>query len=238
MGVVAAPPIFMIPNVVATLMWLDVIGSDDRIRINNIICLARTYRKHAEELGNVVPDEPVVFLKPNSAAIANGESIVVPDDIGAVHHEVELGVVIGLEGHKIPEERALDHVLGYNVVLDLTARDIQSQLKEKRLPWARAKGFDTFAPMSAVRSKAEIEDPHNLGVRCTVAGEVRQDSNTSYMIFTIPQMIAYISNFMTLQRGDVIATGTPEGVGPIVPGNRIVGEIEGVGRLECPVDRE
>ena len=206
-------------------------GTGERLRPNNVICLARTYRRHAEELGNVVPQEPVIFLKPNSSLIPDGADIVIPPVSREVHHEVELAVIIGRGGRSIPADRAMDHVLGYAVMLDITARDIQSDLKERRLPWTYAKGWDTFAPVSSVVRQDRVPDPHDLTVRLWVNGEMRQDSSTCYLLFTIAQIIGYVSGFMTLQRGDIIATGTPEGVGPLVPGDEVLAEIERVGTL-------
>ncbi len=216
-------------------MELEVIGSCETIRANNVICLARTYRKHAEELGNPVPEKPVVFLKPNSSLMTDGMEIGIPPGSGEVHHEVELAVVIKKGGRRIPVERALEYVMGYAVILDITARDIQSELKSKGLPWTYAKGWDTFGPISKVMPMERIPDPNDLNIKLTVNGEVRQDSNTSFMMYSIPEIISFISGFMTLQRGDVIATGTPEGVGPLVAGDRTFAEIEGVGTLENSV---
>lgn len=216
-------------------MQLQIIGSADGVRANNVICLARTYRKHAEELGNEVPPEPVVFLKPNSALVPDGADIVIPAASNDVHHEVELAVVIGQDGRHIAQERAYEHVLGYAILLDITARDLQAGLKKSGLPWVYAKGWDSFAPISPVTPRERVADPHALGIRLRVSGELRQDSNTSYMIHGVPGLIAYISTFMTLQRGDVIATGTPEGVGPLRPGDTTEAEIDGLGVLRNQV---
>lgn len=213
-------------------MELAVLGAGESVRVNTIFCLGRNYRAHAEELGNPVPAEPVVFLKPNSSAIRSGQDIVVPEGIGVVHHEVELAVVIKDTAKDAPEETAHSHVLGYAVMLDITARDVQSEAKKRGLPWTMAKGLDTFAPISDVVPAERVGNPHDRGIRLIVNGKLRQDSSTSYMIFNIPQIIAFISSRMTLQRGDVIATGTPEGVAPLCPGDEIVAEIDGVGRLE------
>jgi len=216
-------------------MELDVMGSCGSVTANNVICLARTYRKHAEELGNPVPDEPIVFQKPNSSLMTGGMEIVIPPGSREVHHEVELAVVIRKGGRSIPAERALEYVLGYAVILDITARDIQSELKSKGLPWTYAKGWDTFAPISRVMPMERVPDPHDLSIKLTVSGEVRQNSNTSFMMFSVPEIIEFISGFMTLQRGDIIATGTPEGVGPLVAGDTTFAEIEKVGTLENTV---
>ncbi|MCI0497765.1 MAG: fumarylacetoacetate hydrolase family protein, partial [Thermoplasmata archaeon] len=152
-----------------------------------------------------------------------------------VHHEVELAVVMGKGGRHIPAEKALDDVLGYAVLLDITARDIQDRLKAQRLPWAYAKGWDTFAPISTVAPRDEVGDPGDLRISLSVNGEVRQGSSTRYLLFSVAEIISFISGFMTLRRGDIIATGTPEGVGPIVPGDRVHAEIERVGKLDHDV---
>ncbi len=213
-------------------MELIVRGSTERVRANNIICLARTYAKHAHELGHTVPTDPVVFLKPNSALVPSGAAIVIPHCSEKVHHEIELAVVVGKGGRRITTENALGHVLGYAIILDITARDVQAKLKKEGLPWALGKGWDTFAPISAITPAAEVPDPHNLQLTLRVSGEVRQKANTREMMLSIPEMIAFVSDFMTLQRGDILATGTPEGVGPLVAGDRTLAEIEGLGVLE------
>ena len=215
---------------------LRVKGDSEEICPTKIICLARTYRKHAEEMKSEVPKEPLLFLKPPSAIIRSGETIVIPPASQRVHYEGELAVVIGKGGKNIPEEEARSHVLGYAAFLDITARDIQSGAKSKGHPWSISKGFDTFAPISEVVKKEEIGDPHSLDIQLWVNDEVRQDSNTRYMVFTVDQIIAYISRIMTLERGDIIATGTPEGVGEIIKGDHLRLEIEKVGVLEHPVE--
>jgi 2-keto-4-pentenoate hydratase/2-oxohepta-3-ene-1,7-dioic acid hydratase in catechol pathway len=148
---------------------------------------------------------------------------------------VELGVVIGKGGSHIPPEDAYDHVMGYVIFLDITARDIQNELKEKHLPWAEAKGYDTFGPMSEMVPKESVPDPQNVPLRLWINNEIRQDGSTSLMIFKIDFLISYISNIMTLERGDIIATGTPKGVSQINPGDVLKAEIEGIGEVEFKV---
>ena len=201
-----------------------------------IICLGRNYRRHAEELGNVVPDKPIIFLKPPSSLIVEGEKIILPSQSKDVHHEVELGVVIGREGRQIPRAQAEGHILGYCILLDMTARDIQKEETRRGAPWTLAKGFDTFAPVSQVVRREELTHPEDLAIRLWVNNEIRQDSNTRFMIFGIAEILEYISSYMTLEMGDVIATGTPEGVGPVIKGDIITAEIEGIGKIRFEVE--
>lgn len=191
----------------------------ERIRCGKIVALARTYRKHAEEMHAELPPEPVLFLKPASAVIHDGGTVVLPARSQDVHHEVELGIVIGDTCSHILEESALDHVLGYLLGLDLTARDVQAEAKKKGLPWSIAKGFDTFAPLSPVIPREAVPDPHDLDLELRVNGQERQSSNTRYMVHSVARIISFVSEIMTLERGDIILTGTPEGVGPVVDGD-------------------
>ena len=211
---------------------LTVKETGEKIYPTKIICLARTYRKHAEEMNSEVPSEPILFLKPPSAIIHSSEKIVIPEISKKVHYEGELAVIIGKNGKNIPKEEAHSYISGYSAFLDITARDLQSYAKSKGYPWSISKGFDTFAPVSPVTKKEYVDDPHNLSIKLWVNDQIRQNSNTKYMIFTIYEIIEYISRIMTLEKGDVIATGTPEGVGEIKRGDRIVLEIEKVGKLE------
>ncbi len=211
-------------------------GSTEAISPTKLICLGRNYRKHAEELGNVVPDKPVIFFKPPSSLIVEGEKIILPPQSHDVHHEVELGVVIGIPGRNIPRAEVERHILGYCIFLDITARDIQKEETRRGTSWALAKGFDTFAPVSQIVRREEIENPDDLAIRLWVNEEIRQDSNTSFMIFSIGEIIEYISSYMTLETGDIIATGTPEGVGPVRMGDVITAEIEGIGKVMFEVE--
>ena len=215
---------------------IKVKNSTETISPTKIICLGRNYRKHAEELGNVVPDKPIIFLKPPSSLIVEGEKIILPSQSQDVHHEVELGVVIGKTGRHISRTEAEGHILGYCIFLDITARDIQKEETKRGAPWALAKGFDTFAPVSQVVRREELSHPDSIAIRLWVNGETRQDSNTSFMIFGIGEIIEYISSYMTLEAGDIIATGTPEGVGPIRNMDVVTAEIEGIGKVRFEVE--
>jgi 2-keto-4-pentenoate hydratase/2-oxohepta-3-ene-1,7-dioic acid hydratase in catechol pathway len=210
-------------------------SSNETVKIGKVICLLRSYEAHAAEMKSVVPTEPEFFLKPSTSIIGDGEYIILPKESEDVHHEVELAVVIGKPGKDIPESEAMDHVLGYAVFIDVTARDIQARAKKAGKPWSAAKGYDTFAPMSDITPKDKVPNPQNLGIWLKVNGDIRQKSNTSKMIFTIERIISHVSGIMTLKRGDVIATGTPEGVSRILAGDDVEAGIEGLGTLKVGV---
>jgi 5-carboxymethyl-2-hydroxymuconate isomerase len=203
--------------------------------IGKILCIGRNYSDHIKELGNPTPDAPVIFIKPASSVIGEGEAIVIPPYSHDCHHEAELALLIGRKGKDIPVDQAMEAIAGYGVGIDLTLRDVQSELKKKGLPWEIAKGFDTSCPLSAFVEASGVADPQNLQIRMTVNGEVRQDGNTSMMIHRIPFIISYMSGRFTLEPGDVILTGTPAGVSRIVSGDRLMAEIPGVATLRVAV---
>jgi len=206
--------------------------------LGHIICLGQNYKRHAKEMGSEPPDIPYFFYKPLSSVIFPGRKIVLPPMSKKVHHEVELGILIGKQGKDILPENALEHIDGYCIVLDITARDLQSKAKQRRGPFDIAKSFDTFAPLSDFVPSSSVSDPNSLPLKLWVNGELRQDSNTSDMIFNVQEQISFLSQILTLNPGDLIATGTPEGVGEIVDGDVITAEIEGIGRIEYPVVRK
>ena len=193
---------------------------------SKILCIGRNYADHAAEFGNDVPEEPLVFLKPTTALIGPGDSIVLPSLSNNVHHEGELVVVVGRLTRNVAVSDAMSVVLGYTCGNDVTARDIQRSDKQ----WTRGKGFDTFAPIGPW-IETELDPADGLAVICTVNGEVRQQGSTTDLIFDIPQLIAYCAAFTTLLPGDIIMTGTPAGVGPIVDGDSVSVQVEGVGEL-------
>ena len=203
--------------------------------IGKILCIGRNYSEHIKELGNPIPDAPVIFIKPASSVIGEGETIVIPPYSNDCHHEAELALLVGRKGKDIPVDQAMEAIAGYGVGIDLTLRDVQSELKKKGLPWEIAKGFDTSCPLSVFVEASGVADPQNLQVRMTVNGEVRQDGNTSMMIHRIPSIISYMSGRFTLEPGDVILTGTPAGVSRIVSGDRLTAEISGVATLRVSV---
>ncbi|KAB1213955.1 Acylpyruvase FAHD1, mitochondrial [Morella rubra] len=190
-----------------------------------IVAVGRNYAAHAKELGNAVPKEPVLFLKPTSSYLENGGTIKIPHPLESLDHEVELAVVIGQKARDVPEAIAMDYVGGYALGLDMTAREIQASAKSAGLPWTVAKGQDTFTPISSVLPKAMVPDPDNLELWLKVDGEVRQKGSTKDMIFKIPFLISHISSIMTLLEGDVILTGTPQGCGPVKAGQKITAGI-------------
>ena len=200
----------------------------ERINIGKIICLARTYKKHAQEMNTNITEKPLLFLKPASSVIFDDDTIIIPRMSKCLHHEVELGVVIGKKCKNVSQKNALDYVLGYLLALDITARDIQSVAKKKGWPWSIAKGFDTFAPISSVVKKEKLMNPNNLDLLLKVNGEIRQHSNTKHMIYPAEKIISFISEIMTLERGDLIMTGTPEGVGEIKEGDIIQATLDNV----------
>jgi len=201
------------------------------MKCGKIVCVGQNYRAHIKELGSEVPDEPVLFLKPGSALIGDGDEIVIPSGLGRVDYEAELALVIGTRCKKVSQARAMEQVSAVAVFNDVTARDVQSKARKAGLPWSLAKGMDTFAPMSQPLPMEEAPDLHSLKVRTRLNGELRQDGSTAEMIFPPEVLIAYISNYMTLEPGDIIATGTPEGVGPIKGGDLVEMTIPGIGRL-------
>ncbi|MGA7906337.1 MAG: fumarylacetoacetate hydrolase family protein [Candidatus Sulfotelmatobacter sp.] len=218
---------------------IDAIALEDAmllapVRPSKIVCVGRNYREHAAELGHEVPQEPLLFLKPTSALLAPGGTVQRPKLSQRVDYEGELGVVIGKSCHQpAPDEDVRQYILGYTCVNDVTARDLQN----KDGQWSRAKGFDSFCPVGPVVTD-EIDPWAGLGVETRVNGAVRQQGNTRDFIFALDVIIRHIAQAMTLFPGDLIATGTPAGVGPVVAGDVIEVSVEGVGTLRNPVADE
>lgn len=210
-------------------------NSPKTISVGKILCLGRNYAAHAKEMNAETPEAPVVFLKPSTALLPDGGLITLPLISNELHHEVEMVVVIGRKAKNVARDRAMEFVGGYAVGLDMTLRDVQADAKKKGLPWSTAKGFDTSAPVSKFVEKEQIADPHNLDITLKVNGNVRQHSNTRNMIFKIEDMIAYISTIFTLEVGDLIYTGTPEGVGPVVSGDILEADLAAVATLKVGV---
>jgi 5-oxopent-3-ene-1,2,5-tricarboxylate decarboxylase/2-hydroxyhepta-2,4-diene-1,7-dioate isomerase len=208
-------------------------------RPNRILAIGRNYADHAAEQDADVPVEPIVFLKASSSVIGPEAEIVLPEGIGRVDFEGELGVVIGKAGKNIAERDAMGYVVGYTLFNDVTARDEQKRAFAQSLPWFLSKSYDTFGPMGPCLVTAdEIRNPHNLEITTTVNGVVKQQANTSQMLFTIPQLIAFISKRMALEPGDVIITGTPSGIGPLSPGDLVEVRIPEIGSLSNIVVKE
>ena len=200
-----------------------------------IIAVGRNYAEHIRELNNEQPDDPVIFTKPETAVLRQNEPFYYPDFSTDIHHEVEILVRIGKTGKYIDEQFAHKYYDEIGIGIDFTARDIQSKLKEKRLPWDLAKGFNGSAPMSAFVPKTNVADLQNLNFRLEVNGAVRQQGNTAMMLFKIDYLIAFVSRYFLLQQGDVLFTGTPAGVGPVQVGDRLTAFIEEEKMLEFDV---
>jgi 2-keto-4-pentenoate hydratase/2-oxohepta-3-ene-1,7-dioic acid hydratase in catechol pathway len=194
-----------------------------------IVGIGRNYRDHAAERGKPVPTEPLVFLKAASAVVGPGAAIEIPAGIGRVDHEAEMGIVIGRRAARVPRARALEYVLGVTGINDVTARDLQN----RGVPFSHVKSYDTFAPVGPCVALGA--DPRGLTVEGLVNGEVRQRGTTADLIFPVDVLIEYVSAIMTLEPGDIIATGTPAGIGPIVPGDTVTVRVEHVGELRNPV---
>lgn len=192
---------------------------------SKVVAVGLNYRDHAEEFGEPIPAEPKIFIKPSTAVIAHGEDIVIPAMSQRVDYEAELALVIAKRCKNVSPGDAADYILGYTCLNDVTARDIQSRDGQ----WTRAKGFDTFAPVGPV--VVTDADPSALDVRLLHNGVVKQQSNTRHFIFTVPELVSFISRVMTLLPGDIITTGTPSGVGPLSPGDTVSVDIAGVGTL-------
>ncbi len=201
-------------------------------RPSKIVCVGLNYRDHAAEMNKVIPPEPLLFLKPPSTVLDPGAPILIPPSVGTVHYESELALVIGRRAHRVRAANAWDHILGVTCLNDVTARDIQNRDTQ----YTRAKGFDTFAPFGPC-----IHIDGSRGPRVVegfVNGERRQHSSTANLIFPIEFLVEYITFVMTLEPGDIISTGTPSGVGPIVAGDTVTVRVEGVGDLSNPVRAE
>ncbi|KAH9398543.1 PREDICTED: acylpyruvase FAHD1, mitochondrial-like [Rhagoletis zephyria] len=186
-----------------------------------IICVGRNYALHAKEMGHDLSSKPIIFLKPPTAYLPDGGVIKVPTGCKELHHEVELGVIIGRKGSAIKENEASDFIGGYVIALDMTARDFQGEAKKRGEPWSIAKGFDTSCPVGSFIPKESIANPESLKIWLKVNGKVRQEGNTSDMIYKIPFLISYVSQYFTLETGDLILTGTPDGVSAVKDGDQI-----------------
>jgi 2-keto-4-pentenoate hydratase/2-oxohepta-3-ene-1,7-dioic acid hydratase in catechol pathway len=194
---------------------------------SKIVCVGRNYVDHAKELGNDVPTEPLIFLKPPSSLITHGDNIVYPPQSSRVDFEGEIGVIISKRGRNIPADKAMDYIFGYTCVNDITARDLQ----KKDGQWTRGKGFDTFCSVGPWMVAKEDFDLSKTTLRTRLNGELKQEGTAAQMIFDLGAILAFVSSFLTLEPGDLIATGTPAGVGPMQPGDQVSIEIEGLGSL-------
>ncbi len=196
-----------------------------------IVCIGWNYRSHVKELESALPESPTVFLKPPSCLIGDGDDIVIPEGVTNVQHEVELALIFGKRCKAVSEEDAMSCVSHLAVFNDITARDMQAEARRSGNTWDLSKGMDTFGAMSDPVPIGSVSDPQDLDLELTVNGEVRQSGNTSNMIFSLPFLVSYVTRYMTMEPGDILITGTPEGVSEIRPGDTVVARIFGVGTL-------
>lgn len=207
---------------------VEIHGRAERFPVRRIWCVGRNYAEHAKEMGFSEREAPVFFAKPADAVVPGGGELPFPTMTGNLHHEVELVVAIGKAGAGIPREAAADHVFGCTVGIDLTRRDLQAALRKEGRPWELAKAFDRSAPLAALRPGPA---PEHAAIWLEVNGVARQRSDVDQMMWSVPEVIAHLSTFVALAPGDLIFTGTPEGVGALVPGDRVLAGIDGLGEL-------
>jgi fumarylpyruvate hydrolase len=213
---------------------ISVAGEKRLFPVHRIYCVGQNYREHAREMGGSGREPPFFFAKP-ADAVTQGRLVAYPPRTGKLHHEVELVVALGAGGNNIPAAEALQLVFGYAVGVDLTRRDLQASAKQAGRPWTTAKGFDHSAPLSELRAAAQCGHPTAAAITLAVNGEPRQQGNTADMIWSVPEIIAELSSYFELQPGDLIFTGTPAGVGLLLPGDRVEARLAGVGSLQFAV---
>lgn len=211
---------------------LAVEGSDARFPVGRIYCVGRNYADHAREMGHDPDREPpFFFMKAANSVVPSGSTLAYPVGTKDVHHEIEMVVAIGKGGKNIPVEKALEHVWGYAVGLDMTRRDLQGEAKKAGRPWEMGKSFDESAPVSALRPASAVGHPAKGAIWLKVNGQVKQQGDLAMQIWSVPEQINYLSNLITLQPGDLIFSGTPAGVGPVKAGDKLEGHVDGVGEL-------
>ncbi len=214
---------------------LGVEGTDDLFPVRRIYCVGRNYTDHIREMGGDEREPPFFFQKPTDAILPSGSDFPYPPLSSNVHHEIELVAAIGKGGRDIAQENALEHVYGYGVGIDMTRRDLQGQAKEMRRPWEPGKAFDHAAPCTRIVPADKIGHPDKARIWLAVNGEIRQDADIAHMIWNLKETIAHLSASYELQPGDLILTGTPAGVGPVVKGDVVTGGVDGVGEIEIRV---
>ncbi len=211
---------------------LAIAESNQTFPVGRIYCVGRNYAEHAREMGHDPEREPpFFFMKPADAIVPNGAILPYPQVTKDLHHEIEMVVAIGKDGANIPVGKALDHVFGYGVGLDMTRRDLQGEAKKMGRPWEMGKAFDNSAPCTALKTVAMVGHPDKGAIWLEVNGKVTQHGDLAEMIWNVPETIAYLSRLVTLKPGDLIMSGTPSGVGPVHPGDRLEGHVDGVGDL-------
>jgi 5-carboxymethyl-2-hydroxymuconate isomerase len=211
-------------------------NSNQEFAVGKIVCVGRNYAEHAKELGNEIPEKPVVFLKPASALVHSREKIIHPTFSKDMHHEVELVLLIGKKVKDANKTEAEDAIIGYGVGLDMTLRDIQNELKKKGHPWTIAKCFDTSAVVSDFILKSDYNLTLDEEISLSVNGQIRQKEKLNKMLFRPTDIVEYISSLMILEAGDLVYTGTPAGVGKVEVGDKLAGEIQNISKLEVSVE--
>ena len=215
---------------------LPVVGDTRRFAVNRIYCVGRNYADHAREMGHDPDREPpFFFMKPANSIVADGKDMQYPNLSNDVHHEIEMVVAIGKGGANIPADKALEHVYGYGVGLDMTRRDLQGEAKKMGRPWDTGKAFDQSAPCAAITTAAQFGHPNKGRVALLVNGELRQEGDLNQLIWNVPDTIAYLSTLFTLEPGDLIMSGTPAGVGPVRKGDVLEGTVEGLTPLKIKI---
>jgi len=218
------------------IVSLPVVGETRRFAVNRIFCVGRNYADHAREMGHDPDREPpFFFMKPASSIVTDGNNMTYPDLSNDVHHEIEMVVAISQGGANIPADKALEHIYGYAVGLDMTRRDLQGEAKKMGRPWDTGKAFDQSAPCAAITPAAIYGHPTHGSVQLLVNGEVRQSGDLNQLIWNVPDTIAYLSTLFTLEAGDLIFSGTPAGVGPIKKGDILEGLVEGLTPLKLTI---
>jgi len=210
-------------------------GLEKEYIVGKIVCVGKNYLEHAKELGDSIPEKPVIFMKPPSSIIFSGQKIIYPDFTKSLHYETELVLLIGQTGKKIKKEKAFEYISAYGVGLDMTLRDWQSELKKFGHPWEISKCFDTSTVLGDFVPKEKGINPNNLEIKLWVNEELKQHDNTSNMIYSVEKIVEYLSFYFTLEEGDLIFTGTPQGVGEVKVEDKLIAEISGIGRLEAVV---
>jgi len=216
-------------------MSFILLGPDKKIRVGKILCVGQNYIKHIDEMKSIKSKDPLIFMKPSTAILNEGKAIELPDFSDDVHHEIELALLIGKEGKNISRRKWKDYVNGVGIALDLTLRDVQKEAKQKGHPWTISKGFDGSCPISIFKPLKNIDKIQNLKIQLFVNDELRQDGFTGDMIWSVDELLGFISKIFTLEPGDLILTGTPEGVGKLYSGDHLRAVISGVGEMEYNV---
>ncbi len=217
------------------MKYLKFKNSDEQVAIGKMVCVGRNYAAHAKELGNDVPEFPIIFLKPASNVIFSGDSVVHPSYSNDLHHEVELVLYIGEDVKNATDEEAEKAIHGYTIGLDMTLRDLQNEFRKKGEPWTLAKCFDTAAVLTDVVLKKDYKLKGDEKISLSVNGNTRQNSSIANMIFSPVEIVKYISARLALEKGDLIFTGTPEGVGRVVHGDKIEAELENIGSIKTQI---